>query len=195
MKKIKVMMTGFAVFAAVLMLMTTCIARPVQEKTSIEAFEYTEKELTNSLEVLDIRLSRDFEVNILLNSIARDPDVVLIANRIGRARSEEGVLSGLEQLVGVLQGNSEFEQLVILVGEDYSAETEAISIELASMGYNVGILGGLLDILMLIIQIIQIAILIFNKIIELIDIIQYLIDLIRDLWDLINGDDGGTPAY
>ena len=191
MKKIKVMMTGFAFFAAVLMLTTTCIARPVQEKTNIEVFEYAEKELTNSLEVLNIKLSKDFEANILLNSIARDPDVVLIANRIGRARSEEEILSGIEQLVGVLQGNSEFEQLVNIVEEDYSAETKAISTELELMGYNIFIFDIIIVLIGLIIDLIMTVIKIILNLGILFDRIQQLIDFLTEFWNAINGG-GGT---
>jgi hypothetical protein len=39
MNKTKTMLTGFAIFASILMLSTTCIAGPVQEKESIDAIE------------------------------------------------------------------------------------------------------------------------------------------------------------
>jgi len=196
MKKAKFLITAFAVFGALLMLMATCVARPVQEKTSVEVFEYAEEELVNSLGALGIKLSRDFEVNVLLDSITRNPEVVLITNSMKRARSEEDVLLGVEQLAGVLQDNAEFEHLVTILEEDYSSETGAISVELESMGYNTRDLEDIIEILLLIIQIIKVVIQIVNMIITLIDLIKNLIDLIRDLLDLISGgDDGGTPAY
>jgi len=193
MKKTKFLMTAFAVFAAVLMLITTSIARPIQEKTSIDAVKFSEKELTAALESFNVKISRDPEANIILNSIVRDTEVVLIANIIERAKSKEEVSSGVKQLVSVLHDKSEFEQLVTIVEEDYSAETEAINIELASMNYGACDLKDLIEILLLIIQIIQIIIQVINVIITLIDLIQNLIDYIRDLWDLITGggDDGG----
>ena len=148
MKKTKFLLTAFAVFGAVLMLMATCMARPVQEKASIEAVEFAEKELMSSFDALNVKLSRDVEVNVLINAITRDPDVALIINGMERTSSEEGLTSGLEQLAVVLQDSAEFEQLAILVGEEYSAEAEAISGELSSMGYNT---CGLEDIITIII--------------------------------------------
>ena len=134
MKKTKVMMTGFAVFAAVLMLMATCMAKPVQEKASIEAVEFAEKELMNSFEALNVKLSRDAESRVLLDAIARDPDVARIVNRMGTARSEEEILSGLEQLAVVLQDSSEFGQLATLAGEEYSTELTVMSEQVETMG-------------------------------------------------------------
>lgn len=197
MKKTKFLITAFAVFGALLMLMTTCIARPVQEKTSIEVFEYAEKELINSFEALNVKLSRDVQASALIDAIARDLVVTRSVSRIEQARSEEEVLFGIEQLVGVLQDSSEFEQLVNIVEEDYSAEAEAISTELASMGYDTFGLGGLIDIIATIIQIIILLVQIILTVIGLIDLIKTLLGLLGDLWDWINGggDDGGTPAY
>ena len=197
MKKTKFLVTAFAVFGAVLMLMATCMAKPVHEKASIEAVEFAEKELMNSFEALNTKLSRDVEVNVLINALARDPDVALIANRIERTNSEEGLISGVEQLAVVLQDSSEFEQLVILVGEEYSAEAEAISEELLPMGYDAYDLEDLITIILIIILIAIVFAQIIRAIISLLGLIQTLLDLLKELWDLITGggdDDGGTTA-
>ena len=53
MKKTSIMVTCFAV---VLMLATTCMARPAQEKVSIESVEFAEKELMNSFEAFSKKL-------------------------------------------------------------------------------------------------------------------------------------------
>ena len=197
MKKTKFLVTAFAVFGAVLMLMATCMARPVQERASIEAVEFAEKELMNSFDALNVKLSRDVEINVLINAITRDPDVSRIVNRIGRSSSEEGLTSGLEQLAVVLQDKSEFGHLAILVEEEYSAEAEAISGELSSMGYNTCGLEDIITIIILIIKIIQTVIQIILTIIGLINLIKTLLGLLGDLWDLINdgGDDGGVTVY
>ena len=197
MKKTKFLVTAFAVFGAVLMLMATCMARPVQERASIEAVEFAEKELMISFEALNTKLSRDVEVNVLINALARDPDVALIANRMERTNSEEGLISGVEQLAVVLQDSSEFEQLVILVGEEYSAEAEAISEELLPMGYDAYDLEDLITIIIIIILIAIVILQIIRAIISLLGLIQTLLGLLKELWDLITGgdDDGGTPSY
>ena len=200
MKKTKVMMTGFAVFAAVLMLMATCMAKPVQEKASIEAVEFAEKELMNSFEALNVKLSRDAESRVLLDAIARDPDVARIVNRMGTARSEEEILSGLEQLAVVLQDSSEFEQLATLAGEEYSAELGAISEELlSSMGYDTcSIIDDLIGIITtIIIILIVIGIIIYDIIVIIGFIIGRIISILVWLWGLITGDgdgDGGVTA-
>jgi len=193
MRKTKFLLTAFAVFAAILMLSTISIARPIQEKTSIEIIDKAEKELANSLEQLSLQLSRDFEANILLSSIANDPEVILIANTVERVGSQGEILSGIEQLAVVLQGNAEFEQLVTILEEDYSSETEAISLELESMNYDTSGLGRILDIIIIVIQII---IQIFQIIKGIINLINLIIDLFKSIFG--GGDDGGdegTPAY
>jgi len=61
MKKTKVMIVGFAVFAAFLMLMATCIAGPVREKTSLDAVENEQEELLNSIEAMFLKIENDKE--------------------------------------------------------------------------------------------------------------------------------------
>ena len=136
MKKTKVMVMGFAVFAALLMLMTTCMARPVQEKTNIEAVEDLEQELMSSLEALNTKLARDCEVNSLISELIRDREVTSVVRSIEVAGSQEEILSGVEQLAAVLQDKSGFGQLTTLVEKEYSAELGAISEEISSVGYN-----------------------------------------------------------
>ena len=130
-------MTGLAVFAALLMLMATCMARPIQEKASIEAVEFAEKELMNSFEVLNVKLSRDAKSHVLIDAIARDPDVVRIVNRMETAGSEEEIITGIEQLRNVLQDSPEFEQLVNLIEGDCYTESEAIAEQLEEMTVDI----------------------------------------------------------
>ena len=51
MKKARLMLTMFAVFASILMLTTTCLARPVQEKTNIENVECAQQRLLDALKI------------------------------------------------------------------------------------------------------------------------------------------------
>jgi len=181
MKKTKFMMTGFSVFSALLMLMTTCMARPVQEKTNMDAVEDLEKELIGSLDVLNTKLTRDTEVNGLVNTLIRNRDVAAILGTIERADSEEEIIYGVEQLAGVIQDYSEIEQLTILVGEEYSAELGTISEILSSMGFECSthIFSIIAIVIILIIGIIA------NVVIS---IIYNIINFLRWLWSIIFGD-------
>jgi len=192
--KTKVMMTGFAIFAAVLMLMTTCMARPIQEKASIESVEFAEKELMNSFEALNVKLSRDAKSHVLLDAIARAPDVARIVNRMETARSEEEIITGVEQLINVLQDSSEFEQLVNLIEGDYSAESEAIAEQLEAMTVDItGDVGNLQTsgILITILKWIMewIGTLIYIIIYNILDFFQWLLE-----WLFGDGDEGGTTT-
>ena len=162
MKKTKVMMTGFAVFAALLMLMATCMARPTQEKASIETIEFAEKELMNSLEALNVKLTRD-------------PDVARIVNRMETARSEEEIIAGAEQLRNVLQDSPEFEQLVTLIEGDCSTELEATAVDINGADGNIQTSNVLWTILKWIIEWIRVGIFI----------------LIYRILDWLFGDDDG----
>ena len=133
MKTTKVMMTGFAIFAAMLMLMAPCMARPVQEKTNMDTVEQAQQELMNSLEALNVKLSRNAEASTLLDSIARDRNVVFIVNNMQRDTTEEEILSGIEQLAIVLQDNSEFMQLGNIIEQEYSYEAGVISQQIGTI--------------------------------------------------------------
>ena len=130
MKMTKYMITVFAVFASILMLMTPTMARPVAEKTTMDIVETTEQELINSLEILSVRLSRDIKVNKLICSLTCDPVVARAIEQFEQVETEEEMSMALEQLVVSIEGKSELTQLGNLIEQEYTAEAEAISEQL-----------------------------------------------------------------
>lgn len=134
MNKTKFVLAGFAIFAATIMLLTPCIAKPVAEKNIMDATENAQRELINSLESLNVKLSRNYKASALLNSIKRDQDVSYILNNIQRAATEEEIIVGLEQLGIFLQDNPELIKLVNIIEQECTYELGVISqqIELIS---------------------------------------------------------------
>ena len=112
MKTTKVMMTGFAIFAAMLMLMAPCMARPAVESINVKAVE-TQQDLMNSLEALIVKLSRDAEASASLDSITKDRNVVFIVNNMQRATTEEEMMAGFEQLGNIIEQEYSYEAGVI----------------------------------------------------------------------------------
>ena len=186
MKNTNVMLTAFAVFTSFLMLITACVARPVQEKTSINAIEYTQQKLINSLESFNLKLSRDYQTNMLLDSIARDRAVSQIVYNMQSAKTHEELLSDFECLVNVLDENAEFTELGRIIQAGYSAESQVISqeIETAFTTSGTSICNGeFIDwILSLITGIINIIIGVFNVIKAIINLIQSIISFLRNLF-------------
>ena len=80
MNKTKSMITGFALFAAFLMMMTTCMARPVNEKTSMDAVDDAQQEAMNLLETLKMKISKDRKAMFAIGQIEQ-------------ARTEEKLIS------------------------------------------------------------------------------------------------------
>lgn len=175
MNKTKFVITGFAVFASVLMVMTTCMARPVQEKTIMNAVEIAQQELLNSVYTLDNKLLRNAQANALINAIRSDPAVI---NSMGN----------VEQLVNVLEGNDEVAQLNDILLQEFPDETAAIAenIELLAIGSD----GGSQP-TGIIMRIIALIYLIIITIVQLIDLLKWIID---NFFGDDDGGDGGTPA-
>ena len=96
----KTIVASFAVLAASLMLMTTCIARPVQEKTNIDAVE----------------------INAIMQSLSRDRSIMQAIRLIEQAETEEEFLSVFEQLGFALESNPDFAQLENLINGDSTDE-------------------------------------------------------------------------
>lgn len=67
MKNAKKIITAFAVFASIIMLSTTAVARPVQEKTTMDILNNKQIESTDSIEKILKDLKNDFDLNILFN--------------------------------------------------------------------------------------------------------------------------------
>ena len=72
MKTTKIMLTGFAIFAAMLMLMTTTMAGPVTESTNMDAIEQAQQELIDSMEAMFEKIERDQELSKLMEQITND---------------------------------------------------------------------------------------------------------------------------
>ena len=70
--KTKIMMTGFAIFAAMLMLMTTSLAGPISESTNMNAVENAQQELIDSMEALFEKIESDSELSNLIEQITND---------------------------------------------------------------------------------------------------------------------------
>lgn len=179
MNKTKYMLIGFAIFAATIMLMAPCMARPVTEKTSIDAIEKAQRELSYSLESIKIKLSRDYKANALIKSIQKDSNVVNIVNNMQEATTEEELVAGLKELIVVLQDNPELVQLGDIIEQECSYELGVASQHLQNM--NDLFVNDDENLLMIIIAIISF-------------IITWILCWILDLLGLFGDDDGGdTP--
>jgi len=95
MKNNKKMCIVFAVLAAALMLMTPTMARPVQEKTTMDPVEQTMQ-----------------EINTAMDDLMTDRNVAYAMRLLEQAENEEEILAGLEQLSSALENNPEFAQLL-----------------------------------------------------------------------------------
>ncbi len=185
MKKTKILITTFAVFASILMLMTPTMARPVQEKTTIDAVEYKQEQLVQSLESLNLKLSKDVEFSVLLNSLANNKQVNYILRNMQTATSDEEIMLGLEQLSSVLNENKEYIQIENILASEYQLEVNQINDQLPDYDSNdmpdwlYNLLGNLVIIIWILIS------------------IFYPIYLIWLIWQIIfgNNDGGETPGF
>ena len=111
MKKTKYMLTGFAIFAAAIMLLTPCMARPVAEKTTMDAVE------------------QSTELNSVLQSLSEDEAIIYAVGLIEAAITEEEFASGFDQLGFALEKNPSFVQLEDLLNDytnDLTGESDMI---------------------------------------------------------------------
>jgi len=116
MNKTKSIVTGFAIFAAFLMLMATCIAGPVREKTSLDAVENEQEELLDSLEALFLNIESNEDLSdlqsYLENNYAEDIQNInnefiqlletLLENQNTDTDSEDLVIAGFLPFDGVI---------------------------------------------------------------------------------------------
>lgn len=203
MKMTKYMLTAFAVFASVLMLMTPTMARPVAEKTTMDVVETTEQELAESLERLSIKLSRDTRVNSLINSITRDPAVARSVTQLEQAVTEEEMSMAFEQLVVSIEGKTELTQLENIMEQGYAAEAEAINEQLEIIvndgDGDVQSMGTILDLIILVILSCIVEILIGMVIQLLCMVLIGILWLLHELFgwfdDIFGDGDGGTPSF
>lgn len=112
------------IFIAFLMIATTTIARPMQEKTNFESIESIEQQTINSFETLQTELLGNTEFNNLLNKLVKDEEINSLINTFSQAKNEEEASNILEQLAVVIQGKTEFLQIKQIIGQ----ETEGCSL-------------------------------------------------------------------
>jgi len=133
MNKTKSMITGFAVFAAFLMLMATCIARPVQEKTSIEAVDNGPQELIDSVEAMCLKIENDQEWINLIEQLSNDRTLERIASSIENTDDVDVKSSLTANYVDVLVDKQEFSDLQSYFENSYSADMQDIDDELVEL--------------------------------------------------------------
>ena len=105
MKTTKCMMTGFAIFAAMLMLMTTSLAGPISESTNMDAIE-------RSIDNISNKFKRDPRASALMDALANDPEIASIMEIFDQpdvSEAEKSIAS--MQLSSVLEDKVESNQL------------------------------------------------------------------------------------
>ncbi len=127
MNKTKYMLAGFAVFASILMLTTTCIARPVQEKASIDAVESAQEELMKSIEALFLKMKNDRYLNSLKDQISKDRTLNSIASAIENTEDSDAKASLASSYVDVLKSKKEFACLNAYFERSYSKDMQSIN--------------------------------------------------------------------
>ena len=127
MNKIKIMFTGFAIFASILMLTTTCIARPVQENVNIEAIEYEKQELANVMDAMFLEMKSDCYLNSLIEMLSNDEELKSIARDIENIEGfdEKGAL--VSSFVDVLACKPEFSDGAAYIESHYSDDLQTIA--------------------------------------------------------------------
>jgi len=138
----KSMIVCFAVFAATLMLMTTCIAAPVQQKASIEAVESVQEkvsidavgsaqqELISSIKAMCLRLKNDLYFNSLVKQISNDIKLKTIASAIQNTEDLDKKISLASSYVDVLKNKQEFTDLIKYFESSYSSDVRNIIAQL-----------------------------------------------------------------
>jgi len=133
MNKTKTMMTGFAVFASIIMLSTTCIAGPVKEKASIATIETAQKDLVNSLQELFLKIKEDRYLNSLADSvseqISNDRALTRIESCIASVEDDVEKASLVDSYLDVLVNKEEFSDLQDYFESTYSQDLQDINNE------------------------------------------------------------------
>lgn len=127
MNKTKYVLTGFAVFASILMLTTTCIAGPVQEKTSMDAVESAREELMKSFEALFLKMEKDPYFNSLKDKISKDRTLNSIASAIEKTDDFDAKASLASSYLDALKNNKEFACLSAYFERSYSKDMQGIN--------------------------------------------------------------------
>ncbi len=127
MNKTKYMLVGFAVFASILMLTTTCIAGPVQEKASIDAVESAQEELMKSFEALFLKMENDRYLNSLKDQISKDRTLNSIVSAIENTEDSDAKASLASSYVDALKNSLVFNNLAAYFERSYSKDIQGIN--------------------------------------------------------------------
>lgn len=111
MNKIKDTLAGFAIFASIMMLSTTCIARPVEQEASIEALEYAQQELINSIEAMAQEALNDPYVIKLMAPLKFDNELNSLVSAIDNANDPNEKAALARSYFDVLKDKEEFTDL------------------------------------------------------------------------------------
>jgi hypothetical protein len=126
MNKTKYMLAGFAVFASILMLTTTCIAGPVQEKTNIDAVESAQEDLMKSFEALFLKMKNDRYLNSLKDQFSKDRTLNSIASAIENTEDSDAKASLANSYVYALESKQVFSDLTSYIKGSYSEDIKNI---------------------------------------------------------------------
>ncbi len=108
----------FAVFAAVLMLMATGIAGPVQEKSQMDA----EESLSTDLDILSEKLKKDRTASSLIDRLKKYPEVASLINSYQETDDEIEKTSILSEIASLIEDKAETQQLIRIIQSDYTEE-------------------------------------------------------------------------
>lgn len=133
MRNTKVVLTGFAVFAAILILMATCIAGPVEEKTSLDAADETQQRLIRSVEAMSVKIENDEYLNNMIEQISNDLTLTNIKDSIKDTEDNGEKISLTADYINVLTNKEEIANLKEYFQSTYSKDMENINNELSSL--------------------------------------------------------------
>ncbi len=128
MNKTKYMLAGFAVFASILMIITTCIARPVQEKTNIDAVEnkllYPIKTIDTAvpepMKTIYLKFENDKELQYIMNSFTKN-EILTRMLYIIKVTTNDDLRSRLTaDFYNIIQDKEEYNNLYNYVNDVYS---------------------------------------------------------------------------
>lgn len=127
MNKTKILLTAFAVFASLMMLMTTSMAGPVQEKVTIDSIEQQQNELTDSLESFVTKIESDREIARLSSELENDRELKYIKSMMERTNNPDQQLTLLTNYIDVLSEKPAYKSLKEYYTSSYSEDISSIS--------------------------------------------------------------------
>jgi hypothetical protein len=127
MNKTKTLLTAFAFFASILMLMTTTMAGPVQEKVAIDSIEQQQNELADSLESFATNMKNDREITRLSSELENDRELSYIKSMMERTNNPDQQITLLTNYINVLSEKPAYKSLKEYYTSSYSEDISSIS--------------------------------------------------------------------